>query len=45
MCDITNIQQTKISQLKYIDMISNPNVKFKSEQVKNEISRNLKRKR
>ena len=44
-CEVTNFQQSQISPLKCNDLITNPLVKLKSQQIKNETKRNLKRKR
>ena len=35
-CGLTNFQQFQVSQLKHNDMMTNPQVKLKSEQIKNE---------
>ena len=43
-CGLTNFQQSQISQLKCNDLMTNPQVKLKSEQMKHESKRNLKRK-
>ena len=42
---LTNFQQSQISQLKCNDMMTNVQVKLKSEQIKHESKRNLKRER
>ena len=44
-CGLTNFKQSQVSQLKNNDMMTNPQVKLKSEQIKNESKRNLRRKR
>ena len=44
-CGVTNVQQSQISQLKCNDLITNLIVKLKSQQIKNETNRILKRKR
>ena len=44
-CGVTNFQQSQISQLKCNDLITNLIVKLKSQQIKNETNRILKRKR
>ena len=44
-CGLTNFKQSQVSQLKNNDMMTNPQVKLNSEQIKNESNRNLKRKR
>ena len=44
-CGVTNFQQSQISQLKCNDLITNRIVKLKSEQIKYETKRNVKRKR
>ena len=44
-CGVTNLQQSQISQLKFNDLITNSIVKLKSQQIKNETKRILKRKR
>ena len=44
-CGVTNFQQSQISQLKCNDLITNPLAKLKSQQIKNETKRKLKRKR
>ena len=44
-CGVTNFQQSQISQLKYNDLITNCTVILKSNQIKNETKRKLKRKR
>ena len=44
-CGVTSFQQSQISQLKCIDLINNRIVKLKSQQIKIEIKRKLKRKR
>ena len=43
-CGLTNLQQSQIAQSKNNAIITNPKVKLKSEQIKNESKRNLKRK-
>ena len=43
-CGLTNFKQSQVSQLKNNNMMTNPQVKLKSEQIKNESKRNLKRK-
>ena len=42
-CELAHFQQSQISQLKNNDMMTNPQVKLKSEQIKNESKRNKKR--
>ena len=44
-CGVTNFQQSQISQLKCNDLITNRIVKLKSQQIKIETTRKLKRKR
>ena len=44
-CEVTNFKQSQVSQLKNNDMMTNPLVTLKSNQIKNESKRNLKRKR
>ena len=44
-CGLINFKQSQVSQLKNNDMMTNPQVKLKSEQIKTESKRNLKRKR
>ena len=44
-CELTNFQQSQISQLTNNDMMTNSTVKLKSEQIKKESKINLKRKR
>ena len=44
-CSLTNFKQYQVSQLKNNDLMANPPVKLKSEQIKHESKRNLKRKR
>ena len=44
-CGLTNFQQLQISQLKCNDLMTNPQVKLKSEKIEDETKRNLKRKR
>ena len=44
-CGLINFKQSQISQIKINNMMTNPQVKLKSEQIKNESKRNLKRKR
>ena len=44
-CRLKNVKQSQVSQLKNNNMMTNPHVKLKSEQMKNESKRNLKRKR
>ena len=44
-CGLTNFKQSQVSQLKNNDIMTNPQVKVKSQQIKNESQRNLKRKR
>jgi len=44
-CGVVNFQQSQISQLKCNDIITNRFVKLKSEQIKYETKRNVKRKR
>ena len=44
-CGLTIFQQLQISQLKCNDLMTNPQVKLKSEQIKHESKINLKRKR
>ena len=43
-CGVTNFKQSQISQLKVNDLMTNPNVILKSNQIKNETKSNLKRK-
>ena len=42
---LINFQQSQVSQLKNNDIMTNPQVKLKSKQIKNKSQRNLKRKR
>ena len=42
---VTNFTQSQTSQIKLQDLLSNPIIEMKSEQVKEEISRKCKRKR
>ena len=44
-CGFTNFKQSQISQIKSNDIMTNRKVKLKSEQIKNESKRNIKRKR
>ena len=44
-CGLINFKQSQVSQLKISDMMTNPQVKLKSEQINNESKRNLKRKK
>ena len=44
-CGVTKFQQSQISQLKCNDLITNRIVKLKSQQIKNETKRSVKRKR
>ena len=44
-CGLTNFKQSQFSQLKNNDMMTNPQVKLKSEQINNESKKNLKRKK
>ena len=44
-CRLTHFKQCQVSQLKNNDMMTNPQVKLNSEQIKNESKINLKRKR
>ena len=44
-CGVTNCKQSQVSQLINNDMMANPQVKLKSEPIKNESKRNLKGKR
>ena len=44
-CGVTNFQQSQISKLKCNDLITNRIVKLKSQQIKIETTRKLKRKR
>ena len=44
-CGLINFKQSQVSQLKNNDMMTNPQVKLKSEQIKTESKRNLKRKK
>ena len=44
-CGVVNFQQSQISQLKCNDIITNRFVQLKSEQIKYETKRNIKRKR
>ena len=44
-CRLTNFKLSQISQIKSNDMMTNPQVKLRSKQIKNESKRKLKRKR